>query len=377
MQTSEITLWGERGLVASMLIDLAQMPGQGQWEAFFSDCVEGAPRLDAPIRSVTVIVEPDFSNTGFGHPDAMLKLDLEGGQSRAVILEAKRHRYVKSCKPRAARDADGYNSSLNGQLELNHCLAISLAAHSSAEEDLYEPAWVLDTPYAQERRGKRRGVRSAVVMEEVVRVFAGIPLSGFSHLVITTDRMNPLDELECHELLPELFTAESPNRSCWDQLRDQYGWTSWWSIAHFFEKLKAAGTLDGSLFLPSFEKNRRNLHGGGRVPRCAPVITVHIRHADERAEDAGTRAPSSGFDHVRQLCMQFISTMSANRSNCNDAGVAQDVLRDLDERGQLKARTRRRLTHWCHTDGSLYQAGVPLARAICEALYGRVLPRED
>lgn len=113
------------------------------------------------------------------------------------------------------------------------------------------------------------------------------------------------------------------------------------------------------------------------MPRCAPAITVHIRHADEPAEDAGTDAPSSGFDHVRQLCMQFISTMSANRSNCNDAGVAQDVLRDLDERGQLKARTRRRLTHWCHTDGSFYQAGVPLARAICEALYGRVLPRED
>lgn len=201
-------------------------------------------------------------------------------------------------------------------------------------------------------------------MEEVVRIFAGIPLSGFSHLVITTDRMNPLDQPECQDFLPELFTAESPDSSCWDQLRDQYAWSSWWSIAEFFEKLKASGTLDGSLFLPSFEKNRRNLHGGGRVPSCVPAITVHIRAADECAEDAEPQTASSTFDHVRQLCIQFISTMSANRSNCNDAGVAQ-------------ARTRRRLTHWCHTDGSFYQAGVPLARAICEALYGRVLPCED
>jgi hypothetical protein len=100
-----------------------------------------------------------------------------------------------------------------------------------------------------------------------------------------------------------------------------------------------------------------------------PEITIHIRPADECAEEAGPQAPSSDFDDVRRLCMQFISTMSANRFNCNDAGLAQDILRDLDERGQLKARTRRRLTHWCHTDGSFYQAGIPLARAICEALY--------
>lgn len=378
MQTSEITLWGERGLVAGMLIDLAQMPGLSQWESFFRECVEGAPCMDAPIRSVNVVVEPDFSNTGFGHPDAMVRIDLEDGQSRALILEAKRHRYIKSCKPRTARDAAGYNSSLNGQLELNHCLAISLAGHLPGENDLYEPAWVLDTPYGQERRGRRRGVRSAVVLQEVVKIFAGIPLSGFSHLVITTDRANPLSDAECRDVLPDLFTEESLDRSCWDQSRELYGWTSWWNIAQFFESLHAAGTLSRSLFLPSFAKNKRNLRGGGRVPRCVvPAITVNLRRVDGCSEDARAQESLSGFDQVRRLCAQFISTMSSNRSNCDDAGLGHDVLRDLTERGELRGRTRRRLTHWCNTDGSLYQPGVPLARAICEALYGRVLPRED
>jgi hypothetical protein len=364
-----------------MLIDLAQMSGLSQWESFFGECVEGARPLEAPICSVMVVVEPDFSNTGFGHPDAMLRIDLEGGLSRGVILEAKRHRYLKSCKSPTARDANGYNSSLNGQLELNHCLAISLDAHVRGQADLYEPAWVLDTPYAQERRGKARGVRSAVVMQEVAQEFAGIPLSGFMHLVITTDASNPFDDAECRDLLPQLFTSESTNQNCWDQLREHYGWTSWWKIARFFDDLHATGTLGGSLFLPSFAKNRRNLHGRDRaaaVPKCIPSITVNLGHHDGSADSVATHEISStDFEQVRRLCGEFISTMSANRSNCNDAGVALDVLRDLDQRGLLTGRTRRRLTHWCHTDGSFYQSGVRLARAICEALYGKVLPRED
>ena len=69
--------------------------------------------------------------------------------------------------------------------------------------------------------------------------------------------------------------------------------------------------------------------------------------------------------------------MSGNRPNCDDAGIAKRILSDLERRGEPSARNRAILTHWCHTNGSLYQKGVSIARAICLALYGRVLPRED
>jgi len=41
--------------------------------------------------------EPDFSNDGFGHPDAVLKLTFDDRSSRVYIFEAKRDRYLPSC----------------------------------------------------------------------------------------------------------------------------------------------------------------------------------------------------------------------------------------------------------------------------------------
>jgi hypothetical protein len=69
--------------------------------------------------------------------------------------------------------------------------------------------------------------------------------------------------------------------------------------------------------------------------------------------------------------------MSNLRRSCDDAGVALRILEDLDHYGHPRSEHVARLTRWCHTEGSLYQRGVPIARAICVALYGRVLPRED
>ena len=76
-------------------------------------------------------------------------------------------------------------------------------------------------------------------------------------------------------------------------------------------------------------------------------------------------------------CHRFIAEMKDNHPNCDDAGMARGVLADLLSRGLPTAKYRRRLTHWCHTEGSLYQRGVLIAREICVAIYGKVLPRED
>lgn len=80
---------------------------------------------------------------------------------------------------------------------------------------------------------------------------------------------------------------------------------------------------------------------------------------------------------AKKQCQRFIAEMADNRApKYDDAGVARGILADLS-RGMPRAKYRRRLTHWCHTHGSLYQRGVPIAKEICIAVYGRILPRED
>jgi hypothetical protein len=80
---------------------------------------------------------------------------------------------------------------------------------------------------------------------------------------------------------------------------------------------------------------------------------------------------------AEKQCRRFIAEMKDNRPNCDDAGMARGILADLSSRGMPTSKYRRRLTHWCHTEGSLYRRGVEIARKICVAIYGKVLPRED
>jgi hypothetical protein len=80
---------------------------------------------------------------------------------------------------------------------------------------------------------------------------------------------------------------------------------------------------------------------------------------------------------ARRQCEFFIAEMENNRPNCDDAGIARKILSEIDRHGQLTARTQARLIHWCHTRGNPYQRGVPIAKAICIAIYGRVMPREE
>jgi hypothetical protein len=79
---------------------------------------------------------------------------------------------------------------------------------------------------------------------------------------------------------------------------------------------------------------------------------------------------------VRRECERFIEEMRNNRPNCDDAGVARRILEELNQYGEIKPATRYRLLTWCDTTGHLYQRGVPIAREICRALYGKVLGRD-
>lgn len=262
-QTSSIVMWGERGLVAAMLIDLHHAAAAGGWELFLRSCYAGGETpFGENIRSVWSVIEPDFSNQGFGHPDAVFRVDLESGSARAVILEAKRLPYGKSCAPPATRGGAGYNSTLNGQLELNHCLALALSGFEESQQELREPEWILHSPYGSDRKGKLRRLQNPVVVEEVVKPLSGIPFRDIRHLVITTDISDPFDDPANEPLWPELYHPEFPFQNCWKQLRGQYGWASWAQIEDFFRKLVADAILLESLFLTALDKNRRNFKAG-------------------------------------------------------------------------------------------------------------------
>src|SRR6266851_3896356 len=98
-----LILWGERGLVAAMLVDICRGSKAQSWHSFLETCSYPSSPEGCGIRSVSAVVEPDFSNQGFGHPDGLIKLELEDDTSSVLILEAKRLAYGKVCLPHATR----------------------------------------------------------------------------------------------------------------------------------------------------------------------------------------------------------------------------------------------------------------------------------
>ena len=207
-------------------------------------------------------IEPDFSNQGFGHPDAVIRLNFESGAARVIILEAKRLSYYKSCVPPSTRGGAGYNSSLNGQLELNHCLALALSEFDESKHELREPDWILHTPYSIERRGKLRRLQNPAVVDELVRPLSGISFRDIRHLIITSDVSEPFSDSANEPVWPELYHPEFPFQNCWKQLRGQFGWSSWAKVEGFFQKLVANANSPDSLFLTAIDRNRRNFKAG-------------------------------------------------------------------------------------------------------------------
>jgi|ERR1700730_2605381 hypothetical protein len=81
--------------------------------------------------------------------------------------------------------------------------------------------------------------------------------------------------------------------------------------------------------------------------------------------------------NLERLCTEFHELMKDNRPNSDDGGMGLNVLKDLRERGHLTKRVQKQLLAWCHTEGTVYQVGVDLARQICRQIYGRVPTRDE
>lgn len=138
---STFRMWGERGLIATFFADLYQKTKTGHME-IINDFLKLAQFWDSPVKNteapekIHFIIEPDFSE--FGHPDAIFAIKYP--ERRVVIIvEAKRTDFQSACWPSSRRGQDGFNSKLNGQLELDYRLAIALSEFRTSDSELAEP----------------------------------------------------------------------------------------------------------------------------------------------------------------------------------------------------------------------------------------------
>ncbi len=230
-------MWGERGLVATFFMDLSAVDNLDRWIGFLREIkfVHPGPGLDwTQVQEVWTVVEPGFGSRGFGNPDAAFRLELVDGRRIVVLLEAKLGCYQEACWLPVRRGRDGFNSRLNGQLELNHCLTLALNKYQMGDHRLIDPEWVLQTPYAAARpRGARRRVNDPSVRQQIVEPLINSGADLFLHVIVTADQHNPLEDEDVQCWLPEIFVdAQQGNK--WVQVMNQFGWTNWrglWNLA--------------------------------------------------------------------------------------------------------------------------------------------------
>jgi hypothetical protein len=240
-------MWGERGLIATFFADLSQMDNRDIVKLLntivFNNLLN-IPHED--VEDIDIIIEPDFGNAGFGHPDAVIAVQLKSNQRIVFILEAKQTTFERACKFNKTRADSGFNSTLTGQLELNYCLTLALVQYKDETYNtpLKEPYLSDNHPYKDERQSKTnvkknggiRQLKDKNVLEKVVAKLCGAPIYNYYHIVVTTDSDNPLNsnnlckDSQC--LLPQLFNKEGQN--CWDDiLRTHIGWINYQMMEEF------------------------------------------------------------------------------------------------------------------------------------------------
>ncbi len=295
---STFSMWGERGLIATFFADLKQL-AEPETINNFLQIVEFPERpMISSLSPVAIhyIIEPDFANTGFGHPDAVIALEYH--DSRAVIIvEAKRADFVSACAPSSQRGQQGFNSKLNGQLELDYCLAMALSEYHEGATELVEPEWVLSSPYKNERKGMLRRLKNQVVLEDVVSLIGGIPLDQYYFLVITNDEQNPFLRVS-DDYLPELFKPELSGlhlsfTNCWSEYRRRFGWLNYTKMRTFIGSIQNRLTM-GSLFLQSLSINQRNMKGHSQLRMTEPATVTAQQERFDIGHLAGKKLSHSG-----------------------------------------------------------------------------------
>jgi hypothetical protein len=255
---NDLRLWGERGLVSSFFLDLERDQTLGRWKTFLRTL---DPPIDASgLSHVWAIVEPDFGNKGFGHPDFVARLEFTDERVLVLLLEAKMATYKKASWPNSRRSKRGFNSRINGQIELNHRLALALSNFDPDLHDkLEEPEWIVNSIYTTAVAGHPRVVKKPAVLEELASPLASVPFERYLHVIITSDRVAPWYDLrDCQwPLILKDDVREAP-----EQFRKRLFWVSW---KRLYEGLKPP--LSGDSFEKNYMFQSTVLERAGAVPQ--------------------------------------------------------------------------------------------------------------
>ena len=295
--------WGERGLVTTFFMDLIQSKNPNCILGFISLIEFKNPVIIKPeeIKRFDIIVEPDFANTGFGHPDTIFSISFSNNKKYVFILEAKRGTYLKACKDKSARGSEGYNSSLNGQLELNYCLTKALEKFRAGDNILIEPEWILETPYKNERKGNLRCLKRSSIIKNVVSKFASEPIENYFHIILTNDNENPLDNTE-KRYLPELFVKTTVNGkldiyNCWNLLKKkQFGWLNFKKLVQYI-KQNEKDFVFNSFFIRTYDLNKTGLNNRSEN------INLSVNHQNNS---------TTLFPNDRGVCLIYVPIIAAN-----------------------------------------------------------------
>ena len=237
----EVHLWGERGLVASFFLDVSAIPSFERWEAFLE--LIGF-QMPGRVTEAWSVVEPDFGNKGFGHPDCVARLGFEGGAIVVLLLEAKLTTYRKASWPASRRLRKQFNSKLNGQIELNHRLALALEGYTAGQDELREPGWLVGTDYVTPN-GRPRVLKDESVRRLVAARLAGRAADEYHHVIITTDEDAPAPEADRRPLIV-VPASPRPVELAWDRFAPRLHHSNW-------EKMRRlAEGWDASLFVLNY-----------------------------------------------------------------------------------------------------------------------------
>ncbi|MCL1812493.1 MAG: hypothetical protein FWG29_03100 [Treponema sp.] len=298
--------WSERGLVTTFFLDLMQYLNPAILVKFISliDFETSLHINPEAIKRFDIIIEPGFSNTGFGHPDAVFYITFHDNKKYIFILEAKQGKYLNSSTDNSSRNIEKYNSSLNGQLELNYCLSLALSNFKLGDTILVEPEWILKTPYNDDRKGKLRCLKDAKVIKNVIPCLSSEPLENYFHVILTSDNENPLKLNNTKGKLPQLFTKEIINDELktidiWKRMKKRhYGWVNYIKLLSFVKHYEKDYFL-GSFFNKTFELNN-------------PGKNVNTNKRPSSLLNNKPINTSSIFKNDRGICLIYVPSIAKN-----------------------------------------------------------------
>ncbi len=278
MAKPESYMWGERGLVATFFQDVSASDTCDRWQAFLAKI--GYSFGDRTIIEAWCVVEPDFSE--FGHPDTVFRLTFDNNAKAVFLLEAKLRTFEKASWEERKRNEQHFNSTINGQLELNHRLALALQHFQpGVDTSLAEPDWVpaLYSPGSGPRQVKKRAV-----LRQVVKELAQLEADCYFHVVITTDQEAPWVNVP-HEKRPKMFVRDGSDS--WDDSRTRLCWANWLLLREL------ASQWEGNSFCTTYDFFHPNFAGHGPAHENRPAQWSFVQLGEDTVFVTGVREHNS------------------------------------------------------------------------------------